>query len=178
VGLAAVQIGRLLGATVIAVASTEEKRSFALSHGAHIALDRESAGWRERLRGVVGGGIDVVFDPVCGELFEPAFRSLAWGGRHLVVGFVGGSIPGLPSNLPLLKGSALVGVDYRQFAAVFERERARVELDELLDWVDTGRLTLPPVNSFPFAKYREALAFALTGKGVSKIVLSVNDKTV
>jgi NADPH2:quinone reductase len=174
VGLAAVQIGRLLGATVIAVASTEQKRAFALAHGAHATLDREPDGWRERLK-AVAGGIDVVFDPVCGKLFEPAFRSLAWGGRHLVVGFVGGPIPALPANLPLLKGAALIGVDYRQFAQVFEAGHARAELDEVLDWVGAGRLVLPPVNALPFAEYRRALTLALSGTGTSKIVLRVND---
>lgn len=173
-GLAAVQVGRLLGARVIAVASTEEKRALALRHGADVALDREPEGWRERLKAAAGGGIDVVFDPVCGELFQPAFRSLNWGGRHLVVGFVGG-MPALPVNLPLMKGAALVGVDYRQFSQVFEAAQAERELDELLGWVGDGRLVLPPVHAFAFAAYREALAFALSGQGVSKTVLTVSD---
>ncbi len=174
VGIAAVQIGRLMGATVIAVASTAEKRALAARHGADITLDRETDGWRERLKAAVGGGIDVVFDPVCGPLFQPAFRSLNWGGRHLVVGFVGGAIPALPANLPLMKGAALIGVDYRQFSAVFETDRARRELDELLDWVRAGQLKLPTGRVFPFAEYRQALAFALTGEGVAKTVLSVS----
>ena len=173
-GLAAVQIGRLLGARVIAVASTEEKRALALRHGADIALDREPEGWRDRLKAAAGSGIDVVFDPVCGPLFQPAFRSLNWGGRHLVVGFVGG-MPSLPVNLPLMKGAALVGVDYRQFSAVFEAGRAAQELDELLAWVGSGRLVLPPVRAFPFSAYREALEFALSGQGASKTVLTVSD---
>ena len=172
-GLAAVQVGHLLGAKVIAVGSTEEKRALALRHGADIALDREPEGWRERLKAAAGGGIDVVFDPVCGPLFQPAFRSLNWGGRHLVVGFVGG-MPALPVNLPLMKGAALVGVDYRQFAQVFEAGRAESELDELLSWVASGRLVVPPVRVFAFAAYREALEFALGGQGMSKTVLAVN----
>lgn len=147
-GLAAVQIGHLLGARVIAIASTEEKRALALRHGADIALDREPEGWRDRLKAAAGGGIDVVFDPVCGPLFQPAFRSLNWGGRHLVVGFVGG-MPALPVNLPLMKGAALVGVDYRQFAQVFEVERAERELDELLSWVGSADLFFRP--SAPFS---------------------------
>ena len=161
VGLAAVQIGHLLGATVIAVASTAEKRALAARHGAAITIDRDAEGWRERLKAAVGGGIDVVFDPVCGPLFQPAFRSLNWGGRHLVVGFVGGPIPALPANLPLMKGASLVGVDYRQFAQVFEAGRADAELDELLGWVGTGRLDPPAGRIFSFAEYRDALTFAL-----------------
>lgn len=76
----------------------------------------------------IAEGIDVVFDPVSGPLLQPAFRSLGWGGRHLVVGFAGGDMPALPVNLPLLKGAALIGVDYRQFGAVFEAEAAASEL--------------------------------------------------
>ncbi len=173
VGLAAVQVGRLLGAEVIAVASTAEKRAFAARHGADVTLDRDIEGWRDRLRDCAGGGIDVVFDPVCGPLFQPAFRSLNWGGRHLVVGFVGGAIPALPANLPLMKGAALVGVDYRQFSAVFEAEQADRELDELLQWVADGRLDPPVGRVFQFEEYRDALTFALGGEGVAKTVLAV-----
>lgn len=173
VGLAAVQIGRLMGATVIAVASSEQKRALAAQHGADITLDREVEGWRDRLKAAAGGGIDVVFDPVCGPLFQPAFRSLNWGGRHLVVGFVGGPIPALPANLPLMKGAALVGVDVRQFAQVFEADKARAQMDELLDWVGQGRLEPPVGRIFPFEHYREALTFAFSGQGVAKTVLAV-----
>jgi NADPH2:quinone reductase len=177
VGLAAVQIGHLMGATVIAVASTAEKRALAAQYGAAITIDREAEGWRERLKAAVGGGLDVVFDPVCGPLFQPAFRSLNWGGRHLVVGFVGGPIPALPVNLPLMKGAALIGVDYRQFSAVFEAGRADAELDELLGWVGDGRLAPPAGRVFGFDQYREALTFALSGEGVAKTVLAVHRET-
>jgi NADPH2:quinone reductase len=174
VGLAAVQIGHLLGATVIAVASTADKRALAARYGAAITLDREVDGWRNRLKDAAGGGIDVVFDPVCGPLFQPAFRSLNWGGRHLVVGFVGGPIPALPANLPLMKGAALIGVDYRQFSAVFEARKASDELDELLGWVGAGKLDPPAGRVFPFAEYRDALAFALSGQGAAKTILAVS----
>jgi NADPH2:quinone reductase len=174
VGLAAVQVGRLLGAQVIAVASTPEKRALAARHGAAVTLDRTPDGWRDRLKAAAGGGIDVVFDPVCGPLFQPAFRSLNWGGRHLVVGFVGGEIPALPANLPLMKGAALVGVDVRQFAQVFEADKAGTLLDELLDWVRAGRLDPPVGRVLPFDDYREALHFAFSGQGVAKTVLAVD----
>ncbi|HEX2889714.1 NADPH:quinone oxidoreductase family protein [Vineibacter terrae] len=174
VGLAAVQIGRLLGAKVIAVASTAEKRALAARHGAEITLDREVDGWRDRLKAAVGGGIDVVFDPVCGPLFQPAFRSLNWGGRHLVIGFAGGAIPALPANLPLMKGAALVGVDVRQFAQVFEADKAQAQLDELLGWVGQGKLEPPVGRVFPFDEFRAALAFAYSGEGVAKTVLAID----
>lgn len=172
VGLAAVQVGKLLGARVVAVGSTPEKRALAVRNGAEIALDREPAGWRERLKAATAG-IDVVFDPVCGPLLQPAFRSLNWGGRYLVIGFASGEIPALPVNLPLLKGAALVGVDYRQFAAVFEAAAAQREFDELLDWVAEGRLDPPTGRTFAFDRYREALGYALSGEGTAKTILEV-----
>src|SRR5262249_5847740 len=154
VGIAAVQIGRLLGARVIAVASSAEKRALALACGAEVALDRDPDGWRDRLKAVAPAGIDVVFDPVSGPLLQPAVRWLAWGGRYLIVGFAAGSIPSLPLNLPLLKGAAVVGVDYRQFMAVFETGQADRAMRELLAWAADGRLVPPDGRSFPFDRYR------------------------
>jgi NADPH2:quinone reductase len=172
-GLAAVQVGKRLGAHVVAVASTAHKRAAAERAGADLTLDREPDGWRQRLRAVAPKGIDVVFDPVSGPLLQPAFRSLRWGGRYLVVGFVAGQIPALPLNLPLLKGAALIGVDYRQFADVFEGDRSAKELDELLHWVADGRLDPPVGRVFPFEQARDALAFALSGEGSGKTVLQI-----
>jgi NADPH2:quinone reductase len=178
VGLAAVQVGALMGAQVIACARTAEKRAFALAHGAAQAIDTGAdeggpKAWRERLKGLCdGGGPDVVFDPVCGPLFEAAFRSLAWRGRHLVVGFAGGPIPALPANLTLMKGAALAGVDVRQFL-LFERERAAEHLETLLAWVAEGRLAPPVGRTFGLDDYAGALAFALTGQGLGKTVLTL-----
>jgi NADPH2:quinone reductase len=173
VGLAAVQIGCLLGANVVAVASTLEKRALALSCGAAVVLDREPDGWRDRLRATAPDGVDVAFDPVSGPLLQPAFRSLKWRGRYLVVGFASGAIPALPINLALLKGASLVGVDYRQFSDVFEAGRARRELSELLGWVGDGRLDPPVGRRFAFEQFGEALAFALSGQGGGKTILEV-----
>jgi len=174
VGLAAVQVGRLLGANIIGVASTEQKRVVVEEAGAGVTLDRVVEGWRERLKAVSPNGVDVVFDPVSGPLLQPAFRSLGWGGRYLIVGFAGGDIPALPVNLPLLKGAALIGVDYRQFGAVFEAEAAASELEELLAWVAKGELNVPVGRTFPFSKYREALEYALSGDGTGKTILVVD----
>ncbi|MFN4017810.1 MAG: NADPH:quinone oxidoreductase family protein [Reyranella sp.] len=174
IGLAAVQVGRLLGANVIGVASTEQKRAVVAEAGAGATLDRTVEGWRDRLKAVCPNGVDVVFDPVSGPLLQPAFRSLGWGGRYLIIGFAGGEIPALPVNLPLLKGAALVGVDYRQFGAVFEAETAARELGELLDWVAKGELDVPVGRTFPFGEYREALQYALSGDGTGKTILVVD----
>ncbi|MFM8374532.1 MAG: NADPH:quinone oxidoreductase family protein [Phenylobacterium sp.] len=171
VGTAAVQVGKILGARVIACASTPEKRAFAAACGADATLDAQAEGWRDRLKALCGGkGPDVIFDPVCGPLFEPAFRSLAWGGRHLVVGFAGGPIPALPANLPLMKGAALTGVDVRQFL-LFEGPRAADTLDRLLAWVAEGRLSPPEGRRFALADYGPALEYALSGQGLGKTLV-------
>jgi NADPH2:quinone reductase len=174
VGMAAVQVGAVMGAQVIAAASSEAKRDFASAHGATATLDTAPEGWRDRLKAVCGGkGPDVIFDPVCGPLFEPAFRSLAWRGRHLVVGFAGGPIPALPANLPLMKGAALSGVDVRQFI-LFEGARADAHLAELLGWVADGRLSPPVGRTFSLDDYAPALEFALTGQGLGKTVIVID----
>ncbi|HWA59899.1 MAG TPA: NADPH:quinone oxidoreductase family protein [Caulobacteraceae bacterium] len=174
-GAAGVQVATRLGARVVACASTEEKRAFCRELGADETLDTTPEGWRDRLKAACGGrGPDVVFDPVCGPLFEPAFRSLGWRGRHLVLGFVGGPIPALPANLTLMKGAALVGVDVRQFL-LFEPALARAHLDRLLAWVAEGELSPPVGRTFPLEAFAEALEFALTGQGTGKTVLAVKD---
>lgn len=173
-GMAAVQVGGRLGARVIACASTPEKRAFALAHGATEAIDTggdDPRGWRDRLKALCeGGGPDVIFDPVCGPLFEASFRSLAWRGRHLVAGFAGGPIPALPANLTLMKGAALTGVDVRQFM-LFERGRAAAHMQTLLGWVADGSLDPPAGRAFGLDDYAGALEFALSGQGMGKTVL-------
>jgi NADPH2:quinone reductase len=174
VGIAAVQVGRALGARVIAAASTEEKRAFALAHGADAAIDTAPEGWRERLKTLLGGApLKVIFDPVCGPLFEPAFRSLGWGGRHMVVGFVGGPIPALGANLTLMKGAALAGVDVRQFM-LFEPDKARAHLETLATWAAEGRLAPAVGRVFEWSDFGEALTVALSGKALGKTVLRVD----
>lgn len=173
VGMAAVQIGKRLGARVIAGASSTRKRQFARDHGADLALDYSLPDWRESLKAMTDGiGPNVVFDPVGGPLFEPAFRSLAWGGRHLVVGFVGGPIPRLPANLPLLKGAALVGVDIRQFA-LKQPERDLINRSQIATWCAEG--LRPPVGSvFEFTDFRAAMHAAAQGESLGKVVVRVS----
>jgi NADPH2:quinone reductase len=176
VGIAAVQVGKVLGARVIAAASTPEKRAFAVAHGADATIDTAPEGWRERLKTILDGApLNVVFDPVCGPLFEPAFRSLGWGGRHLVAGFVGGQIPALGANLTLMKGSALIGVDVRQFM-LFEAPKARAHLETLAGWCAERRLSPVVGRVFDWSDFGEALTFALTGRGLGKTVLRVDDR--
>ncbi|MFK7915425.1 MAG: NADPH:quinone oxidoreductase family protein [Pseudomonadales bacterium] len=174
VGVAAVQVARLAGARVIAGASSAAKREFALTHGAHEVLDYSQADWRAELKQRTGGrGVDVVFDPVGGRLLEPAFRSLAWRGRHLVVGFAGGDIPALPVNLALLKGSALIGVDYRQFGSVYEASASAAIREQLFAAVQRGDLAPPLGATFAFADYRAAMDLAASRDGVGKTVVRI-----
>ena len=173
VGSAAVQIGKRLGARVIAAASSEAKRQFALTQGADAALDYTLSDWREALRALTGGkGPDVNFDPVGGDLLEPAFRSLGWGGRHVVIGFAGGPIPRLPANLTLLKGAALVGADIRQFA-LKEPDAARANDQLIAEWCAQGlRPTIATV--FDFADFRAAMATAGSGGSLGKVVVRID----
>lgn len=173
VGSAAVQVGKHLGAEVIAVASSDAKRAFARDLGADAVLDSDVEGWRDRLKALCGGkGPDVIFDPVAGPLFEAAFRSLNWGGRHLVVGFVGGPIPKLPINLSLMKGAALIGVDVRQFL-LYEGAKAAGHLDMLLNWVAEGGFSPPVGRIFALDDFADAMRFAMSGAGVAKSVIHV-----
>lgn len=174
VGSAGIQVAKALGARVIAAASTEEKRAFALAHGADLAIDTSPEGWRDRLKALTESkGPNVILDPVCGPLFEPAFRSLAWRGRHLVVGFVGGPIPALPSNLTLMKGAALMGVDVRQYLQ-YETKRAIGDLHQLATWASEGKIKPPVGRVYPFDQFGEAMVFALSGEGTGKVVLEVS----
>ena len=176
-GSAAVQVARLRGARVIAGASTEQKRTYALQHGAHQTVDYTQPDWRAALKELTDGrGVDVVFDPVGGELLEPAFRSLAWRGRHLVIGFAGGPIPALPVNLALLKGSALIGVDYRQFGSVYEQAQAVEVRERLFDAVERGDLTPPLGTSFAFTAFRDAMQLAASRDGVGKTTVRVRGR--
>jgi NADPH2:quinone reductase len=177
VGLAAIQVGRALGAQIIAVGSTPEKRAFAVAHGAEAAIDTIVDGWRDRLKAALGGRpLGVVLDPVCGPLFEAPFRSLGWGGRHLVVGFVGGPIPALPVNLSLMKGAALVGVDERQFMQ-FEPDHAAAHLAQIGDWLASGEIVPAVGRCFDWSDHKAALSFAFGGTGLGKPVLKSGDVT-
>jgi len=171
VGTAAIDVAKALGARVIAAASTAEKREFVAARGADVVLDTDPEGWRDRLKAALAGApLAMVFDPVCGPLFEPAFRSLGWGGRHLVIGFVGGPIPALPANLPLMKGAALTGVDVRQFQ-LFEPAAAAAHLDTLADWLGEGRIAPAVGPRFAWADHQAALAAGFAGKSLGKPVL-------
>ena len=173
VGIAAVQIGKLLGARVVAAASTEEKRRFAIKFGADAALDYTLDGWRDKLKELTGGhGADVIYDPVGGDVSLQAFRSIAWNGRHLVVGFASGHIPALKFNLPLLKGGALLGVDLAQIGRREPAVREKV-ISQLFTWL--SEKTLVPVvgRVFAFEDFREAFTAMTTRSALGKMVVRI-----
>jgi NADPH2:quinone reductase len=172
-GTAAVQIGKLLGARVIAAAATPEKRAFAEQHGADAVIDYTQAGWRDTLKQLTDGhGADVIFDPVGGEISVQAFRSIAWRGRHLVVGFAAGSIPALPFNLPLLKGGALLGVDLAQIP-VREPDVQKRLMSELTGWLAEGRLKPAVGRVFALDDFREAFRTMQTRGALGKMVVRI-----
>ena len=172
VGLAAVEIGKALGARVIACASTDEKLAVCRDHGADETINYATEDLRERIRALTAGrGADVVYDPVGGAYSEPAFRSIAWRGRHLVVGFAAGEIPKLPLNLALLKGASVVGVFWGDFA---RREPARFaeSVAQLARWYDEGRLKPHVDETMPLTSAREALKRMAERKVKGKLVLT------
>ncbi|MCP3400921.1 NADPH:quinone oxidoreductase family protein [Bradyrhizobium sp. CCGB20] len=173
-GTAAVQIGKLLGARVIAAASTPEKREFALAHGADAVIDYTQANWRETFKELTGGhGADVIFDPVGGEISVQAFRSIAWRGRHLVVGFAAGAIPALPFNLPLLKGGALLGVDLAQIPTR-EPEVQKCLMAQLIGWLAGGKLKPAVGRVFALDDFREAFRTMQTRGALGKMVVRIS----
>lgn len=173
VGTACVQVAKALGAKVIASASTEAKRKLALECGADHAIETGAADWRDQIKALTEKrGVDVVFDPVGGDLTELAFRSLAWKGRHLVIGYAEGTIPSLPVNLALLKGAALVGVDVRQFA-IFEGDLHDRNLDALFEMYAAGKITPPIAATYPMADFVTAMRASMDGTAVGRVVLEM-----
>jgi NADPH2:quinone reductase len=173
VGLAAIEIGKALGARVIACASSEDKLAVCRSHGADATINYAAEDLRERVKALTEGrGVDVIYDAVGGSYTEPAFRSIAWRGRLLVVGFAAGEIPKLPLNLALLKGAAVVGVFWGDFA---RREPARFaeSVRQLAQWYREGKLRPHVSETLPLEKAAEALKLMAARKVKGKVVLTV-----
>ncbi len=171
-GLAAVEIGALLGARIIACASSPEKLALARDHGAQETIDYQAEDLRAGLRRLSEGrGIDVLYDTVGGEMAEPALRSMAWQGRYLVVGFAGGEIPKIPLNLLLLKGCDLRGVFWGDFV---RRDPAghRANMERLLGWAAEGKIRSHVHAALPVERWVEAYALIGDRKARGKIVLT------
>ncbi|WP_428647471.1 NADPH:quinone oxidoreductase family protein [Roseibium sp.] len=171
VGQAAVEIAALMGAKVIACASSEEKLTFARSLGADLTVDYSRQNLKEALKELTDGkGVDVVYDPVGGELSEQALRATAWEGRFLVIGFASGDIPKIPLNLPLLKGCDIRGVFWGD-ALTRDPEGHRQNMAQLLEWVREGRLKPHVHGVYPLEDIAVALEEIAARKVRGKVIV-------
>jgi NADPH2:quinone reductase len=170
VGLAAVELGKAMGARVIAAASSAEKLAVCREHGADECINYTTEDLKERMKALTAGkGVDVVYDPVGGNYSETALRGMAWEGRYLVIGFAAGDIPRIPLNLTLLKGCSIVGVFWGSFTSRDPR-RNQEHLRELMNWYIEGKLRPHISATYPLERVADALndmqARKITGKAV------------
>jgi NADPH:quinone reductase len=171
VGLAAIEIGKALGARVIACASSADKLAVCREHGADELVDYSGEDLRERIKALTDGrGADVIYDPVGGPYTEPAFRSIAWRGRLLVVGFAAGEIPRLPLNLALLKGAAIVGVFWGDFARREPRQFAE-GARQLARWYAEGKLRPHVSQAFALERAVDALKLMAARQVKGKVII-------
>ncbi len=173
VGLAAIEIGKAMGARVIAAASSAEKLEVARQAGADELINYQTEDVRERLKSLTKGqGVDVIIDPVGGDLFETVFRSIAWNGRMLVIGFASGTIPSLPANLPLLKGAAVIGVFWGAFAQRQPQDNVE-NFQQLFAWYAQGKLKPLVSQTFALQDTAQAIKTLAARKAVGKLVIKV-----
>ncbi|MGF6395820.1 NADPH:quinone oxidoreductase family protein [Pseudomonas plecoglossicida] len=171
VGLAAVEIGKAMGAKVIAAASSAEKLAVAKAAGADELIDYSQASLKDEIKRLTGGqGVDVIYDPVGGDLFEQAVRGLAWNGRLLVVGFASGTIPKMAANLVLLKGAAVMGVFWGAFAQRQPQDNA-ANFRQLFAWHAEGKLKPLVSKTYPLAEAGAAIEQLGQRKAVGKLVV-------
>ncbi len=177
-GLAAVEVAVLLGATVVAVASTQAKLAVALEHGASLGLLSTSEDLKDQLKALdAGGGPHVIYDCVGSDLFTPCMRSLRWGGRYLVIGFAGGEVPQAPLNHVLVKSIDIVGVHWSRFAATWPSAQA-AHAARVLAWMADGRLTSHIDSVYGFDEAEAAFARIKERKAVGKVLLAPEPELV
>jgi NADPH2:quinone reductase len=173
IGLAAIEIGKALGARVIACASSDDKLAVCRERGADATINYAAGDFRDELKQITGGaGVDVVCDPVGGPYTEPALRSTVWRGRLLVVGFAAGDIPRIPLNLVLLKGSAIVGVFWGEFVRR-EPDRFAASVAQLAAWYREGKIRPHISQTFPLERTAEALRLMADRQVVGKVVITM-----
>jgi NADPH:quinone reductase len=171
VGMAAVQIGSVIGARVIAAVSTDEKAEAARQAGAHDVVRYDQIPIRQAIdEATEGSGVDVVFDPVGGEITEQVLRSTRWNGRLLVIGFAAGDIPSIPLNLPLLKGNSLVGVFWGRFTQE-EPERHVENFARIVEWAAEGKISPIIQMKYPLDEAQAALRWIADRKAVGRVVV-------
>jgi NADPH2:quinone reductase len=171
VGIAAVEIGKSMGARVIAAASSEDKLALCREHGADETIDYAREDLRERIKALTGGkGPDVIYDPVGGQYSEPAFRSIASEGRHLVVGFAAGDIPKLPLNLMLLKSASLVGVFWGAFLQR-DQDATRQHMRDLFELYQSGKVKPPVTQTYSLEQAAQALRDVMERRVKGKVAI-------
>ncbi len=171
VGLATVEVGKVLGATVLAAAGGADKLALAASHGADHRIDSRDEDLRARVKALTGGrGADVVVDPVGADAFDASLRCIAWGGRIVVIGFAGGRVPQIPANILLVKNVAAIGFYWGSYRR-HDPARLRDQFDELLRWYGEGRLKPHVCQVFPLEEVAAAMAMMLGRKSTGKVVL-------
>lgn len=172
VGLTAVEIGKAMGATVIATASSAEKLAVARAHGADHLIDYTTENFRDRVKEITGGrGADVIYDPVGGEVFEQSLRCVAWGGRLLVIGFAGGKIPQIPANILLVKNADAIGYYWGSYRK-HRPELVRESFQKLLGWFEAGKLRPHVSHRLPLEEASRALELLSTRRATGKVVLT------
>lgn len=172
VGLATVEVGKALGARVLAAAGGAEKLALAAAHGADHGIDSREEDLRVRVKELTQGhGVDVVVDPVGGDAFDASLRCIAWGGRIVVIGFAGGRVPQIPANILLVKNISAVGFYWGSYRR-HDPARLRSQFDELLRWYGEGRLKPHVCQVFPLEEVAAAMAMMLGRKSTGKVVLS------
>jgi NADPH2:quinone reductase len=173
VGLAAVELGALMGATVIAAASSDEKLALCRDHGASMTINYASEDLKTRIRDLTGGvGADVVYDAVGGAYSEAALRSMAWDGRFLVIGFAAGDIPKIPLNLPLLKSCSVVGVFWGAFVGR-QPDQHRANVEELMGWWREGKLHPHVSSTYPLEEAGAAIRELADRRAKGKVVVTL-----
>lgn len=171
VGIAAVALGKLMGARVIACASSDEKVAFCQSHGADHGINYTKEDFKQRIKDLTDGkGADVIYDPVGDRFSEPALRAIAWEGRYLVVGFAAGEIPKIPLNLSLLKGCQIVGVFWGSWAMQFPNDNMKNTM-ELIQWQAEGKLKPHIHAQYPLHEAHKAMEEMMNRKVRGKIVI-------
>jgi NADPH2:quinone reductase len=173
VGITAVQIGKAMGARVIAAASSDEKLAFARNAGADELINYSTQPLKETVKELTGGGADVVYDPVGGELAQQALRALAWHGRYLVVGFASGDIPSFPANIALLKEAQITGVWWGTWAAK-NPELQFQNMSDISALVAAGKLQPTVTELFPIEDFVKAFQLITERRALGKVVLSLS----
>ena len=172
VGSTAVELGKALGATVIAAASSDDKLALCKELGADHTINYSNESVKDRVKELTGGrGVDVVYDPVGGDFSEPAVRSMGWKGRYLVIGFASGPIPRIPLNLTLLKGCAIVGVFWGRFT-MEEAEVHQANIATLWQWFEEGKIKPVITDLFPIDEYEAAYAAMMERRAKGKVILT------